>query len=123
MKRTHDLRIRSYIHALVRHLAIVLLSLGAVSLARAGDITGAGSTFVYPLMSKWAATYYARTGQQVNYQPTGSGNGIRQIRAASVTFGATDMPLKSEDLRTVGLAQFPIVIGGVVACAFAIACR
>ncbi|QUN32273.1 phosphate ABC transporter substrate-binding protein PstS (plasmid) [Cupriavidus sp. KK10] len=114
MKRTHDFRIRSYIHALARHLAIVLLSLGVASLARAGDITGAGSTFVYPLMSKWAATYYARTGQQVNYQPTGSGNGIRQIRAASVTFGATDMPLKSEDLRTAGLAQFPIVIGGVV---------
>lgn len=98
----------------IRQVAILLLLLGTVSLARAGDITGAGSTFVYPLMSKWAATYYARTGHQVNYQPTGSGNGIRQIRAARVTFGATDMPLKPEDLRAAGLVQFPIVVGGVV---------
>lgn len=98
----------------IRQVAILLLLLGTVLLARAGDITGAGSTFVYPLMSKWAATYYARTGHQVNYQPTGSGNGIRQIRAARVTFGATDMPLKPEDLRAAGLVQFPIVVGGVV---------
>ena len=83
-------------------------------LALAGDVTGAGSTFVYPLMSKWAATYYAKTGQQVNYQPVGSGNGIRQIKAANVTFGATDMPLKPEELQRAGLAQFPIVVGGVV---------
>lgn len=113
MKPTHDCRIR-FVHAVGRQAAILMLSLGALSLARAGDITGAGSTFVYPLMSKWVATYYARTGQQVNYQPTGSGNGIRQIRSASVTFGATDMPLKPEDLRAAGLAQFPIVVGGVV---------
>ncbi|QBY50329.1 phosphate ABC transporter substrate-binding protein PstS [Cupriavidus oxalaticus] len=98
----------------IRQVAILLLLLGTVLLARAGDITGAGSTFVYPLMSKWAATYYARTGHQVNYQPTGSGNGIRQIRAARVTFGATDMSLKPEDLRAAGLVQFPIVVGGVV---------
>ncbi|MEM5431391.1 phosphate ABC transporter substrate-binding protein PstS [Cupriavidus oxalaticus] len=103
-----------FLPAIKRQVAILLLLLGAVSLALAGEITGAGSTFVYPLMSKWAATYYARTGQQVNYQPTGSGNGIRQIRAARVTFGATDMPLKPEDLRAAGLVQFPIVVGGVV---------
>lgn len=113
MKPKHDFR-SGFSKALSCLLAIVWLSVGAVTLARAGDITGAGSTFVYPLMSKWAATYYARTGQQVNYHPIGSGNGIRQIRAAGVTFGATDMPLKPDDLRAAGLAQFPIVVGGVV---------
>lgn len=113
MRRTQDYRLRSF-HIVVRLVAILLLGVGAISPSHAGDITGAGSTFVYPLMSKWAATYYARTGQQVNYQPTGSGNGIRQIRTASVTFGATDMPLKPEDLRVAGLVQFPIVVGGVV---------
>ncbi len=113
MKPAPDCRLR-LLSTIQRQVAILMLLLGAVSLARAGDITGAGSTFVYPLMSKWAATYYARTGQQVNYQPTGSGNGIRQIRAARVTFGATDMPLKPEDLRAAGLLQFPIVVGGVV---------
>lgn len=82
--------------------------------AHAGDITGAGSTFVYPLLVKWAATYHNKTGQEVNYQPTGSGNGIRQIKAANVTFGASDMPLKPEELRAAGLVQFPVVIGGVV---------
>lgn len=113
MKPMHDCRL-CFLHALGRQAAILLLLLGAVAMAHAGDISGAGSTFVYPLMSKWAATYYARTGKQVNYQPTGSGNGIRQIRSASVTFGATDMPLKPEDLRAAGLMQFPIVVGGVV---------
>jgi phosphate transport system substrate-binding protein len=103
-----------FFRAACRHMSALALSLAAVASATAGEVTGAGSTFVYPLMSKWAATYYARTGQQINYQPTGSGNGIRQIRAASVTFGATDMPLRPEDLRTAGLAQFPIVVGGVV---------
>jgi phosphate transport system substrate-binding protein len=82
--------------------------------AHAGDITGAGSTFVYPLLVKWAATYHTKTGQEVNYQPTGSGNGIRQIKAANVTFGASDMPLKPEELHAAGLVQFPLVIGGVV---------
>ncbi len=105
--------------ALLRHVmrglaAAVLVGGAWMAQARAGDITGAGSTFVYPLMSKWAATYFAKTGQQVNYQPVGSGNGIRQIKAASVTFGATDMPLKPEELQRAGLAQFPIVVGGVV---------
>jgi len=96
-----------------KHIAALALFFAAVS-AIAGDVTGAGSTFVFPLMSKWAATYYARTGRQVDYQPIGSGNGIRQIKAANVTFGATDMPLKPEELERAGLAQFPIAIGGVV---------
>lgn len=95
-------------------LAAMLLWAACAVPASAGDVTGAGSTFVYPLMSKWAATYFAKTGQQVNYQPVGSGNGIRQIKAANVTFGATDMPLKPEELQRFGLAQFPIVVGGVV---------
>jgi phosphate transport system substrate-binding protein len=82
--------------------------------ARAVDISGAGSTFVYPLMLKWAASYYAKTGQRVDYQPTGSGNGVRQIKAAQVTFGASDMPLSPDELKAAGLAQFPVVIGGVV---------
>ena len=106
-------------NALLRHVmrgfvATLLTTCAWLGQAHAGDVTGAGSTFVYPLMSKWAATYYAKTGQQVNYQPVGSGNGIRQIKAANVTFGATDMPLKPEELQRAGLAQFPIVVGGVV---------
>ena len=96
-----------------RHIAALALLFAAVS-AFAGDVTGAGSTFVYPLMAKWAATYHARTGQQIDYQPIGSGNGIRQIKAASITFGTTDMPLKPEELERAGLVQFPIAVGGVV---------
>ncbi len=95
-------------------VALIALGAGAWTTQARAEVTGAGSTFVYPLMSKWAATYYAKTGQQVNYQPVGSGNGIRQIKAASVTFGATDMPLKPDELQRAGLAQFPIVVGGVV---------
>ena len=82
--------------------------------ALCAEISGAGSTFVYPLLLKWAATYHAKTGQRIDYQPTGSGNGVRQIKAAKVSFGASDMPLAPEELRAAGLAQFPVVIGGVV---------
>ena len=82
--------------------------------AYADDITGAGSTFVYPILSKWSTTYHAKTGSQVNYQSIGSGGGIAQIKAATVTFGASDMPMKPEDLKAGGLGQFPVVIGGVV---------
>lgn len=91
---------------------------GAVMLlagtAYADDITGAGSTFVYPILSKWSTTYNGKTGNQVNYQSIGSGGGIAQIKAATVTFGASDMPMKPTDLQAAGLGQFPIVIGGVV---------
>jgi phosphate transport system substrate-binding protein len=83
-------------------------------IAFSAEISGAGSTFVYPLLLKWADTYHTKTGQRVAYQPTGSGNGVRQIKAARVTFGASDMPLAPEELRAAGLAQFPVVIGGVV---------
>lgn len=85
-----------------------------VTAARAGEITGAGSTFVYPILSKWSTTYHSKTGNQINYQSIGSGGGIAQIKAATVTFGASDMPMKPADLEAAGLGQFPVVIGGVV---------
>src|SRR6478609_6269790 len=83
--------------------------------AQAADqVTGAGSSFVAPIVSKWAEAYNKATGNQINYQSVGSGAGIKQIEAKTVDFGASDMPLKDEDLSTSGLIQFPTVIGGVV---------
>src|SRR5580658_1834242 len=82
--------------------------------AAAADISGAGATFPYPIYAKWADTYKKLTGVGLNYQSIGSGGGIKQIKAKTVTFGASDMPLKPEDLRTAGLVQFPMIIGGVV---------
>ena len=67
--------------------------------AQAEDITGAGSTFVFPILSKWSGEYGAKTGTKLDYQPVGSGRGIVQIKAAAVDFGASDAPLKPEDLR------------------------
>jgi phosphate transport system substrate-binding protein len=90
------------------------VALGLVVTAQAANITGAGSTFVYPILSKWSADYAKKTGNKVNYQSIGSGGGIAQIKAATVNFGASDMPLKPEDLAQAGLTQFPVVIGGVV---------
>jgi phosphate transport system substrate-binding protein len=78
------------------------------------QITGAGSTFVYPVLSGWSADYAKQTGQQINYQSIGSGGGISQIKAGTVDFGATDQPLDPKELAEAGLAQFPIVVGGVV---------
>jgi phosphate transport system substrate-binding protein len=80
----------------------------------ADDITGAGSTFVFPILSRWSAEYGAKVGTKVDYQPIGSGRVIRQIKAATVDFGASDAPLKPEDLRKSDLGQFPLVIGGIV---------
>jgi phosphate transport system substrate-binding protein len=77
-------------------------------------LTGAGSTFVYPVMSRWAAEYQRIEGAQVNYQSIGSGGGIAQVKAGTVDFGASDKPLSSAELDEAGLMQFPIVIGGVV---------
>jgi len=82
--------------------------------AQAEEITGAGSTFVYPILSKWSADYNSKTGDKLNYQSIGSGGGIAQIKAATVDFGASDMPMKSDDLSQLGMGQFPLVIGGVV---------
>jgi phosphate transport system substrate-binding protein len=80
----------------------------------AADISGAGATFPYPIYAKWADAYKKLTGVGLNYQSIGSGGGIKQIKAKTVTFGASDMPLKPEDLQAAGLLQFPMVIGGVV---------
>src|SRR5690348_10724722 len=82
--------------------------------AHATDITGAGSTFVYPVLSKWSAAYAAKTGNHVNYQSIGSGGGIAQIKAGTVDFGASDKPLSPQELAQAGLGQFPVVIGGIV---------
>src|SRR3954451_13196825 len=79
-----------------------------------GGITGAGSTFVYPILSAWSNDYSQQTGEKVNYQSIGSGGGISQIKAATVDFGASDKPLDPKELAAAGLAQFPVVIGGVV---------
>jgi phosphate transport system substrate-binding protein len=82
--------------------------------AAAADITGAGATFPYPIYAKWAEAYKQKTGVGLNYQSIGSGGGIKQITAKTVDFGASDMPLKPEDLAKDGLQQFPMVMGGVV---------
>ena len=81
---------------------------------QATDITGAGSSFVYPVISKWSAAYAEKTGNRVNYQSIGSGGGIAQIKAGTVDFGASDMPLDEATLTKFGLGQFPDVIGGIV---------
>ena len=76
------------------------------------EITGAGATFPFPVYSKWADVYKTETGKRINYQSVGSGAGIKQIQAKTVTFGASDMPLDQKDLDKYGLFQFPTVIGG-----------
>jgi len=82
--------------------------------AEAAETTGAGSTFVTPIIAKWAAEFAAKTGHKVNYQSIGSGGGITQIKSATVDFAMSDMPMKPEELKKLGLGQFPLVIGGVV---------
>ena len=98
-----------------RALLGLAVSFALCAAAHAGtEVTGAGSTFVYPILSKWSSAYNQQTGVQVNYQSIGSGGGIAQIKAATVDFGASDMPMKVEDLASLGMGQFPSVIGGVV---------
>jgi len=87
----------------------------AMSSAFAADVTGAGATFPYPIYAKWAEMYKAATGTGMNYQSVGSGAGIKQIKAKTVDFGASDMPLKAAELEEAGLMQFPAIMGGVVA--------
>ncbi|MGN6155995.1 MAG: phosphate ABC transporter substrate-binding protein PstS [Sphingomicrobium sp.] len=82
--------------------------------ASSAEITGAGSTFVYPVLSAWAGDYQKQSGAKVNYQSIGSGGGISQVKAGTVDFGASDQPLSSDELAQSNLAQFPIVIGGIV---------
>jgi phosphate transport system substrate-binding protein len=88
--------------------------LAASSSAFAADITGAGATFPFPIYSKWADAYKKETGNGLNYQSIGSGAGIKQIQAKTVTFGATDMPLKPDQLAKDGLVQWPMVMGAIV---------
>ncbi len=78
------------------------------------EISGAGASFIFPLVSKWSADYNAATGAKINYQSIGSGGGIAQIKAGTVDFGSSDKPLSSEELAQAGLGQFPSAIGGVV---------
>src|SRR6478672_10461590 len=100
-----------------KFLASAAIAAGAAmtfSSALAADITGAGATFPYPIYAKWAEEYKKATGNGLNYQSIGSGGGIKQIKAKTVDFGASDMPLKPEELEAEGLMQFPAIMGGVV---------
>jgi len=99
----------------IRSLAALALAAGLWQApAQAADISGAGATFPFPLYAKWADAYKKQTGIGLNYQSIGSGGGIKQIQSKTVTFGASDMPLKAEDLEKSGLIQFPMIMGGVV---------
>jgi len=98
----------------VKTAMVAAVAAVAFSSAVAADITGAGATFPYPIYSKWAESYKAATGTGLNYQSIGSGGGIKQIKAKTVDFGASDMPLKAEELEAEGLLQFPAIMGGVV---------
>src|SRR5207249_8010623 len=95
-------------------IAAFVAVVGAFRPATAAEISGAGATFPYPIYAKWAEAYKAKTGTSMNYQSIGSGGGIKQITAKTVDFGASDMPLKPEDLDKNGLVQWPQVMGGVV---------
>ncbi|SAK95022.1 ABC phosphate transporter, periplasmic ligand binding protein [Caballeronia arationis] len=101
---------KSFVHCLAGAAFVVSFAFAA----HAAEITGAGSTFVYPILSKWSSDYNQSTGNKVNYQSIGSGGGIAQIKAATVDFGASDMPMSVDDLKAKELGQFPSVIGGVV---------
>jgi phosphate transport system substrate-binding protein len=99
----------------VQRAALAAFALAAsASVAEAVDISGAGATFPYPIYAKWAEAYKASTGTSLNYQSIGSGGGIKQIKAGTVTFGASDQPLKAEDLDASGLVQWPQIMGGIV---------
>jgi phosphate transport system substrate-binding protein len=103
----------SFRNALVASSAVLGLA-GFAGSAVAAEITGAGASFPAPVYAKWADAYQKATGNKINYQSIGSSGGLKQIRAKTVDFGASDMPLKPEELQKDGLVQFPTVIGGVV---------
>ena len=102
----------NYKKCLAAFLGAAALGLGFAT--QAADITGAGATFPFPIYSKWADAYKTKTGVGMNYQSIGSGGGIKQIQSKTVDFGASDMPLKPEELDKSGLVQFPAIIGGIV---------
>jgi phosphate transport system substrate-binding protein len=110
-------QIKQFFRSLTLTAAVSVTLAGAFAgaSASAADMTGAGATFPYPIYAKWAEAYKATTGNGLNYQSIGSGGGIKQIKAKTVDFGASDMPLKAEDLDAEGLMQFPAIMGGVVA--------
>src|SRR5262245_18675688 len=97
-----------------RALLSLVAALAVSAIAQGADISGAGAPFPYAVYSKWADAYKKETGIGLNYQSIGSGGGIKQIKANTVTFGASDMPLKPDELKAAGLVQFPMIIGGVV---------
>ena len=99
---------------LLASLVVGASAVAAMSTAFAADMTGAGATFPYPIYAKWAENYKKATGNGLNYQSVGSGAGIKQIKAKTVDFGASDKPLKAEELDEAGLMQFPAIMGGVV---------
>jgi phosphate transport system substrate-binding protein len=101
-------------HKLCQALVLATAISFPVAAAGAAETAGAGSTFVFPILSKWAADYQTKTGDKINYQSIGSGAGLQQIRSSIVDFCASDMPLKPDELAKDGLRQFPLVIGGVV---------
>ncbi|MBZ9796328.1 phosphate ABC transporter substrate-binding protein PstS [Mesorhizobium sp. ES1-4] len=105
---------RHFIRSAAVAIAMATASTLTMSASFAADISGAGATFPYPVYAKWADAYKKETGIGLNYQSIGSGGGIKQIKAKTVTFGASDAPLKGEDLDSTGLAQFPMVMGGIV---------
>ena len=102
----------------LKALVVAVAAIATVSVVASGSLaaslSGAGATFPYPVYAKWAAAYQKISGVGVNYQSIGSGGGIAQIKAKTVAFGASDMPLKLADLAPLGLAQFPTVVGGIV---------
>ena len=99
----------SFKQALVAGAVAISFSTGAF----AAEMTGAGSSFIYPVLAKWAEAYKAKTGNSLNYQSIGSGGGIKQIKAKTVDFGATDAPMSFEELEAGGMVQFPAIIGEI----------
>lgn len=97
-----------------KRLSLLLASMCLSGMAHAVDVTGAGSSFVFPVISQWSQDYSKTADNRVNYQSIGSGGGIAQIKAATVDFGASDAPMSADDLKAGGLGQFPSVIGGIV---------
>jgi phosphate transport system substrate-binding protein len=101
-------------HMRIKSLIIAALATVLGSQAYAGEATGAGATFPQPIYAKWADSFAKATGNKINYQGVGSGAGIKQIDAGTVTFGATDIPVKPEDLAKKNQVQFPMIVGGIV---------
>src|ERR1700691_5294390 len=112
-RRTRERNLREACMFLRSFLSAALVA-ASVGCAWAGDISGAGATFPFLIYAKWADAYKKETGNGLNYQSIGSGAGIKQIKAKTVTFGATDAPLKAKDLDEAGLVQWPMVMGGIV---------